>query len=110
MYGTEGSLLVPDPNGFGGTPMLAKKGSGEWTAVELTHGFTANARGIGVTDMVAALAGSRAHRASGDLALHVLDVMQGFNDASASGRHYAPTTTCDRPAALPVGLPEDCVD
>jgi predicted dehydrogenase len=110
VYGTEGSLLVPDPNGFGGQPLIRRKGDAEWTPVELTHGFTENARGIGVTDMVAGMVSGRPHRASGELAFHVLDVMLGFNDASSTGRHYIPSSTCARPAALPVGLPDDAVD
>ncbi|MBM3496202.1 MAG: Gfo/Idh/MocA family oxidoreductase, partial [Armatimonadetes bacterium] len=101
VYGTEGSLLIPDPNGFGGVPMVRCKGDGEWRPVEITHGFNGNARGIGVTDMVAAQLAGRPHRASGELAYHVLDVMLGFNDASASGEHYVPESTCERPAALP---------
>ncbi len=110
VYGTKGSLLIPDPNGFGGTPMVRGKTDAEWRPVELTHGFTENARGIGVTDMVKAALSGRPHRASGDLAFHVLDVMIGFNDSAAAGRHYEPVSACERPAALPVGLPDDDVD
>jgi len=110
VYGTEGSLLVPDPNGFGGVPMIRGKLDQEWRPVELSHGFAKNARGIGVADMVKALQTGRPHRASGDLAFHVLDVMEGFLDSSDSGTHYEPISTCERPAALPVGLPEDDVD
>jgi len=52
VYGTEGSLSVPDPNGFGGTVRVLKAGEQEWREVPLTHAYTENWRGIGVADMV----------------------------------------------------------
>ena len=48
--------------------------------------------------------------ASGDLANHVLDIMQSFLDASEQGRHIELTTTCERPAAFPVGLKDGDLD
>ena len=52
----------------------------------------------------------RRHRASGELAYHVLDVMQAIHDASASGRHVDLESTCERPAMLPLGLEEGSLD
>jgi hypothetical protein len=57
-------------------------------------------------DMAQALLTGRRHRASGDVALHVLDIMQAFPEASDSGRHVDLTTTCERPEALKPGLAE----
>ena len=102
VYGSEGSLSVPDPNGFGGPVKLAKPGKG-WEEVTLTH-RTDLARGSGLADMVQGLATGRPHRASGELAFHVLDVMAAFEEASTTGRHIKMKSTCERPAALPVGL------
>ncbi len=110
IYGTEGSMRVPDPNGFGGTVLVKRMDESDWREVPLTHGFADNSRGVGVADMASAIASGRPHRASGDLAYHVLDVMHGVLDASASGAHYTPEYTPDRPAAFPTGLPEDSVD
>lgn len=110
IYGTEGSLSVPDPNTFGGAVSVRRMGSNEWTVVPHTHGFAENSRGIGVADMAAAIARDRPHRASGDLAYHVLDVMEGFVDASRTGSYYLPESSVDRPAPLPLGLPPDSVD
>jgi predicted dehydrogenase len=104
IYGSEGSLSVPDPNTFGGPVRVRRAGAQEWSDVPLTHGYTENMRGIGVADMAHALAYGRQHRASGALAYHVLDLMQSFLDASAAGRHVAIESACSRPAALPVGL------
>ena len=103
VYGSEGTLAVPDPNGPGG-PVAVARTRGEWEPVPLTHGYTATARGIGVADMAHALRSGRPHRASGGLALHVLDIMQAIHEAAASGRHVELATTCERPAPLPLGL------
>jgi predicted dehydrogenase len=110
IYGTEGSLAVPDPNTFGGPVRVRRKGAKEWSDVPLTHGFSENSRGIGVADMAAAIKSGRPHRASGALALHVLDIMEGFHDSSREGRHYAPDASPDRPAPLPLALPPDSVE
>ena len=87
IYGSAGSLAVPDPNTFGGPVGLRLAGEAEWRQVPLTHGRTENSRSLGVADMAYALRSGRPHRASGELAYHVLDVMQSFAEASASGRH-----------------------
>lgn len=100
IYGTEGTLIVPDPNGFGGEVKLIKPGQPE-QIVPLTHGFAENARGVGVLDMAQAITENRPHRASGDLALHVLEVMLGVEAASVSGHHIEPSAQPDRPAAMP---------
>ena len=61
-------------------------------------------RGIGVAEMVHAVTAERPQRASGDMAFHVLDIMQSILESSDTGRHVALQSTCDRPAALPTGL------
>lgn len=101
IYGSAGTLRVPDPNGFGGRVQLRRADSGEWEDIPLTHGYTDNNRGIGVADMARAIAEGRPHRANGELAYHVLEAMHGFHDASREGRHYEMTSSCDRPAAMP---------
>jgi predicted dehydrogenase len=104
LYGTGGSLQVPDPNTFGGA-VKAKVGGGEWNDVGFTHGYTENMRSIGVADMAYAVRKpERGYRCKGELALHVLEIMLGFERASESGQVYDLRTTCERPAALPMGL------
>lgn len=110
IYGSEGTLSVPDPNTFGGPVRLRRAGEKEWSDVPLAFGFAENSRGIGVADMAAAIERDRPHRASGDLAFHVLDIMDGFHDASREGRYYTPASTVERPAPLPLGLPADSVE
>lgn len=110
IYGSEGTLSVPDPNGFGGIVRVRKAGEKEWTDMPLTHGYTQNSRGLGVADMAYALRSGRPHRANGELAYHVLDIMHAIHDASREGRHVELVSTCERPAALPVGLREGTLD
>ena len=106
VYGSEGTLSAPDPNGFGGPVVVHRQSEEGWNEVPLTHGCVDQGRGIGVADMAQALLTGRKHRASGDVALHVLDIMQSFHEASDSGKHVELTTTCERPQALKPGLAE----
>lgn len=75
IWGTEGSLAVPDPNGFGGPVGVFKSGAQDWAEAALVEAPSDNARGLGVEDMAVAIGQGRPHRASGELALHVLEVM-----------------------------------
>jgi len=101
IYGTEGTLSVPDPNGFGGPVRIRRAREAGWTEVPITRPYAENSRGIGLADMVEAIPRRRPHRASLELAAHVLDVMAGFLHSSAESRHYVPVTTCRRPDPLP---------
>jgi predicted dehydrogenase len=103
IYGSQGSLSVPDPNYFGGPVRLRRAGGEEWQEIPLTHSADVS-RGIGVADMAYGIAYGRAHRAGGELAFHVLEAMEALLAASAEGRHVTITSPCARPAALPMGL------
>lgn len=110
IYGTEGTLSVPDPNSFGGPVQIRQSLRDEWSDVPLSHANQAQSRGIGLGDMVAAMRSGRAHRASGELALHVLDLMESGIRASDTGAHVQLSTTCARPEPLPAGLADDRFD
>jgi len=103
IYGTEGTLSVPDPNTFGGPVFLRVGASKEWQEIQIAHGYTNNSRGIGVADMAYAMHSGRKHRANGEIAYHVLDIMQSFLESASQGRHIELTSTCDRPAPLRTG-------
>jgi predicted dehydrogenase len=105
IYGSEGSLSVPDPNTFGGPVKLWKPETKVWEDVPLLPLRAENSRSLGVADMAYALRSGRPHRASGKLAYHVLDVMHTIHDASREGRHIEMSSTCERPAPMPLGLP-----
>ncbi len=108
IYGTEGALSVPDPNTFGGPVKIAKRGSSDWEEVALSH--EQGMRGAGAADLVSALAAGRAHRASGALAYHLLDVMEGVLTAGERHTTLELATTIERPAALPLGLAPGEID
>ena len=119
IYGTEGSMLVPDPNFFGGEPMLTER-NGDWTPLDISaHPFgmpnrltsdgtqVADYRIVGLLDMAAAVRNNRPHRAGGELAMHVLEVLCSFERSSAEGRHVMIETPCERPEPLPLGSGEE---
>jgi predicted dehydrogenase len=101
IYGTAGTLAAPDPNTFGGPVRLRLAGDSEWKEVPVTRPYTENSRGLGLADMAEGIRTGRAHRASGELAYHVLDIMHAIHDASAESRHVLLESTCARPDAMP---------
>lgn len=126
VYGTEGTLQLPDPNTFGGEIRLLQPAAFkaqrdplsvgrtpddpvetsprsplEWESLPLTYGNTENSRGIGVADFARALRDGSAARASGDLAFHVLDVMHATLESSDLGRHITIESSVEQPAPLP---------
>ncbi len=109
IYGTLGSMKVPDPNSFGGQVQV-KVGGGEWANVGYTHIYTDNMRSIGVADMAYAIRTGRPYRCNGEMALHVLEIMTGFEKAASSGKVYALKSTCEQPAPLPMGLINGLLD
>lgn len=102
LYGSEGTLIVPDPNSFGGPVLLRRLGQADWTPMPLSHGFSENSRGIGVADMARGIAAGTPHRADMTLAYHVLDIMHGIHDAAREERTVTLASTCTRPEALPI--------
>jgi predicted dehydrogenase len=105
LYGTEGSLIVPDPNFFGGEIRRAKPG-GLWRRARTEHAYAdGNYRILGVAEMAYAIRERRPHRASGDLAYHVLEVMEAFGRSSEKGQFITIESRPARPALLdPRGL------
>jgi predicted dehydrogenase len=102
VFGTEGTLLLPDPNTFGGPVVLYRPGEADWIEQPIEHQHTENSRGIGVADMADAMRTGRKHRANGDVAYHVLDIMHAIHDASRDGHHVQLESTIERPESLPV--------
>ena len=110
IHGSKGSLEVPDPNGFSGVVKIRKAGDAEWNEVQLTHVADIE-RGTGVADMACSIMRpGRPHRASGELAFHVLDIIHAFHDSSAKGKHVIMQSTCERPPAVPEGLSKGELD
>lgn len=103
IYGSEGTLSVPDPNHFGGPVRLRRAGAEAWSEIPLTHNAEVM-RGIGVADLAHALRSGRPQRASGALAWHVLDVMHAILESAESGRHIDIHSRAAAPPPLPTGL------
>lgn len=101
IYGSEGTLSVPDPNTFGGPVRVYRPGRSEWEDIEITRPFADNSRGLGVADMAQALREGGASRAGGDLTYHVLDIMHAVHEAADQGRYVELGSTVERPAPLP---------
>ena len=110
IYGTEGTLQVPDPNTFGGPVRIFKPGYATWQEVPLAYGYTDNSRSIGAADMAMAIKNDRPHRANGDLANHVLEIMLAFDKSNKEGKKVDIVSRCERPAPLPVGLEDGEID
>jgi predicted dehydrogenase len=110
IYGTRGTLSVPDPNTFGGPVRLRQAGSSEWSDIPLSHGYAKNTRSLGVADMAYGLRSGRPHRANGEMAYHVLDIMHAVHDAAVAGKQVELESTCTRPAPFPLGLTEGRLD
>jgi len=112
LYGTLGSLQLPDPNTFGGpvNQFLLNSESREWQEVDLPFGYQGNMRSIGAADMAYAIRTGRPHRANGHLATHILEVMHAFEKSSQSAQVLPVKSRPERPAPLPLGLETGSLD
>ncbi|MBX9472020.1 Gfo/Idh/MocA family protein [Microcella sp.] len=103
--GTEGTLVLPDPNGFDGEIQIWRAGmmpDDEPERHDATgHGMT---RGLGVIELARAIRAGVPERASGELALHVLDIMQSTEESAASGQPITLTTSATTAPAMPDDL------
>jgi predicted dehydrogenase len=104
IYGTDGTLLVPDPNGFDGAVNLAMPGEKEWRDVPFQF-VTGYGRSVGLADMAGAVRTGRPFRANSELAFAVLDAMEGFLDSSRTGQFHIPKAKFERPAPMRGDLP-----
>ncbi|MEV6695211.1 Gfo/Idh/MocA family oxidoreductase [Micromonospora sp. NPDC051196] len=106
VHGENGTLTVPDPNNFDGEVRHLALGGPGWRTLEPQAGYVGAARGVGLIDLVRA-GETRPPRASGEVALHVLDIMTALLRSAAEGRRIELTTTVERPAPVPLTPPED---
>jgi len=109
IHGTEGSIVLPDPNRFDGPTRYVKplgvfrdgmKTEQEWIDVEQQG--TVVGRGLGVLDMVRAIAEDRTHVATGELGFHVLDVLLSAQDSAETGQYLEIDSTVAPVPAVPV--------
>lgn len=107
VHGTTGSIAVPDPNRFDDPVEAWTEATGEWRPVPPNAGYRGAGRGYGLADMAHAIATDRPHRASGELAQHVLEIMDAVTRSSAEHAVITLTTTVPRPEAVPEGATPD---
>jgi predicted dehydrogenase len=116
VYGVAGSLSLANPDEFDGLPRLRRAGREElqqpppppgtvpWSEVPLVQPGGVG-RGIGIADMAEAIRDGRPHRASGELAYHVLEVLTGLERSAPEGSHVPVESRCARPEPLPEPFP-----
>lgn len=85
VYGSHGTLIVPDPNFFGNKISLLRRETGEYKEMPLLFDYKENSRGLGLADMAVALKTGRPIRANMEQTFHVLDVMTAFQRSSDKG-------------------------
>lgn len=118
IYGTEASLVVPDPNFFGGDCRIGRR-DGDWETVgpgnlafaepnwsTQRETEVANHRIIGAIDMVYAIRNNRPHRASLEFALHTLEIIEALALSADHHTHVDIESTCERPETVPEGTGE----
>ena len=114
IYGSEGSMVTPDPNNFTGGVEIFRRGDTRWEEIAVDHPYAAGMpgragglRGLGAAEMADALRNDRPHRVSAELAMHALEVMTGFQRSADSGRVVTIQSRCERPRPIgrrvPVG-------
>lgn len=103
IHGEGGTLVVPDPNYFDGEVQLRELGSTTWTTLPASAGYRNAGRGIGIADLASTPDGS-SPRAGGELAFHVLDVMERILASTRTGRAQSVGSTATRPTAVPLQM------
>jgi predicted dehydrogenase len=98
--GTEATLAVPDPNRFDGDLRVRRAGETDWTVIPATG--AAAGRGSGVVDMVRAIRDGAPHRASGEMALHVLEMMTAIERSAVSAAFETVDSRFEPPAPLDI--------
>ena len=101
IHGTDGVMCFPDPNGFDG-PVRVRRGREGWQDVPFVSRGDQDARGLGLHELVEAIAADRPERASGTLGLHIVDVARGILTSAAESRIVEIQSRAAQPEAMPV--------
>ncbi len=96
IYGSKGTLIVPDPNTFGGPIKLLRPEDGEFKEMPLLYDYKENSRGVGLADMAKALQEGRDYRASYKQTYHVLEILTSFEKSSKEGKFISLETSYNR--------------
>lgn len=102
IYGTKGTLYVPDPNCFDGPVKLYRPEDGEIREVPLTFRYKDNSRALGLADMAKALTTGRKYRACSDMTFHVLEIMEGLLTSGKERREVEIESRFEKKAIMEV--------
>ncbi|HEX8523178.1 MAG TPA: Gfo/Idh/MocA family oxidoreductase [Tepidisphaeraceae bacterium] len=109
IWGTQGTIKIPDPNWFDGKVFLRTEKDEDWRGIP--HQFTTSyGRSLGLADMAYALRSGRPFRCNGQQALAVTEIMQGFLDSAQSQKFITCKEPYDRPPIMPQNLPYGTLD
>ena len=115
LYGEKGSMIVPDPNMFGGSVLTCNKLGDNWKEFKTTKmplgrinirtqssranetPTNANYRGVGLSEMAYSIENNRKHLCNGEISLHVLDIITSIMKAARSGKIQYINTFCAKP-------------
>jgi len=97
VYGTDGTIAVPDPNQFSDTVSIATSADRTWREVPARAGYRDAGRGVGLADLARAIETERPHRASGALAFHVLEIMESIVRAGTAHEVVTLRSSVERP-------------
>ena len=108
VYGTLGTIGVPDPNTFAGDTEIFTQADPAWVVAPVSGGYANAGRGVGLADMAQAIHSGTPHRASGALAFHVLEIMDAIIRAASAETFIPLDSTIERPDPVRLGSkPED---
>ncbi|WP_322169169.1 Gfo/Idh/MocA family protein [Acutalibacter caecimuris] len=102
IHGTQGSLILFDPNEFSGTIRLSRETTGGLVEMPILYPYTDENRGIGAADLAYAILNGRRPRADASLGYHAFETIHGIWQSSREGKTYVMQSTCNRPEPLPL--------
>ena len=115
LYGEKGSMIVPDPNMFGGSVLLSTKLGSKWKNYKTNKMVlgkinirtqssranesptNANYRGVGLAEMIYSIQNKKKHRCNGNLSLHVLNIIEGIHKSARTRKKFYFKTKCEKP-------------
>ncbi|PPI68853.1 oxidoreductase [Rathayibacter rathayi] len=101
VYGTEGTISVPDPNMFSDPVEVAVRDE-DWRVVPDSAGVIGTGRGVGLADLAEAIVEDRPHRSSGRVALHVLEIMDAVLRSNEEKAVVTIASTAEKPEVMPL--------
>ena len=120
LYGSKGSMIVPDPNMFGGSVYVCNKLGNPWKEYKTNKMHlgkinirsqssranesptNANYRGAGLAEMAYSIENKKPNKCNGELSLHVLDIIQSTMKACKTNKPQSIKTSCKKPKSFPL--------